>query len=137
MYKSTKSNLIQSFDCFENYAKYAASTDIDSGTFTCILYIHYIWLRMVVCTCVTLKEHDSIHSCDCRIILHFLLQVSRLRNMAIPIATTVGLFGFFGFAIYPISLELSVEITYPVAEATSSGMMVISGYVGIIYESAS
>ena len=42
-------------------------------------------------------------------------------------ALSVGLFGCFGFAIYPICLELLVEVTYPIAEATSSGLAVISG----------
>ena len=36
-------------------------------------------------------------------------------------------FGTFAFAMYPISMELAVEITYPVAEATSSGLLIVSG----------
>lgn len=38
-------------------------------------------------------------------------------------------FGTFAFAMYPISMELAVEITYPVAEATSSGLLIVSGLV--------
>jgi len=44
------------------------------------------------------------------------------------VALAISLFGGFGFAIYPICMELAVEVTYPVAEATSAGLMIISGY---------
>ena len=55
------------------------------------------------------------------------LQVSRYRDQHVLVAVSVALFGCFGFAIYPICLELLVEVTYPIAEATSSGLAVISG----------
>ncbi|XP_064600447.1 solute carrier family 49 member A3-like [Liolophura sinensis] len=61
-------------------------------------------------------------------------EVSRLRGMEVAIAVTVTLFGFFGFSLYPISLELGVECTYPVAEATSAGFLIISGQIqGIVF----
>ncbi|KAL3097897.1 hypothetical protein niasHS_000632 [Heterodera schachtii] len=37
------------------------------------------------------------------------------------------LLGFFSIPVFPISLELGVESTFPVEEATSSGLLVISG----------
>ncbi|KAI6236872.1 hypothetical protein M3Y95_00204800 [Aphelenchoides besseyi] len=37
------------------------------------------------------------------------------------------LFGFFSIPVFPISLELGVETTFPVAEATSSGVLIIAG----------
>jgi len=43
------------------------------------------------------------------------------------VAISMAMFGLFGFALYPICLELGVECTFPVAEATSSGILVISG----------
>ena len=43
------------------------------------------------------------------------------------IALSIFGFGAFGFAIYPIGLELGVEVTYPVAEATSSGLIIMLG----------
>ena len=49
--------------------------------------------------------------------------------MKYEILVCLGGFGFFGFATYPVSLELAVETTYPVAEATSSGGLLIFGYV--------
>ena len=39
------------------------------------------------------------------------------------IAFSLCSFGFFGFALMPVCLELGVELTYPVAEATSSGLL--------------
>eukprot|EP00041_Stephanoeca_diplocostata_P017868 m.368759 g.368759 ORF g.368759 m.368759 type:complete len:294 (-) comp20843_c0_seq16:5736-6617(-) len=45
-----------------------------------------------------------------------------------------GLAGFFSFAVLPTALELGVEITYPVSEATSSGFLWLSGQLfGIIF----
>uniref|UniRef100_A0A1I7RSX2 MFS domain-containing protein n=2 Tax=Bursaphelenchus xylophilus TaxID=6326 RepID=A0A1I7RSX2_BURXY len=35
--------------------------------------------------------------------------------------------GFFAIPVFPISLELGVETTFPVAEATSSGILIIAG----------
>jgi len=47
--------------------------------------------------------------------------------MEIPVAISVTLFGAAGFGIYPLGLEMGVECTYPVAEATSSGLLIIAG----------
>ena len=58
----------------------------------------------------------------------FPLKVSPHERNKVLIALAVSGFGFFGFAVYPIGLELSVESTYPVAEATSSGVLMLSGY---------
>lgn len=42
-----------------------------------------------------------------------------------------GLFGFFAFALMPVCLEVGVECTYPVAEATSAGLQWMAGYCGL------
>ena len=47
--------------------------------------------------------------------------------MDIPIVVSITLFGMFGFAVYPTALELAVEVTYPVAEATSTGIIFLCG----------
>jgi hypothetical protein len=45
-----------------------------------------------------------------------------------------GAMGFFAFAVLPIALELGVETTYPVNEATSAGFLWIAGQIfGIIF----
>uniref|UniRef100_A0A8C7IJL5 Solute carrier family 49 member 3 n=1 Tax=Oncorhynchus kisutch TaxID=8019 RepID=A0A8C7IJL5_ONCKI len=58
--------------------------------------------------------------------------VSQMRNQRIALAVVCSLFGFFGFSIYPVAMELSVECSYPVGEATSAGLIFISGYCLIL-----
>ena len=56
------------------------------------------------------------------------IQISGYRNQQILVGLSISLFGFFGFAIYPLCLELSVECAYPVAEATTAGFLLMAGY---------
>ncbi|CAB1337304.1 unnamed protein product [Coregonus sp. 'balchen'] len=59
---------------------------------------------------------------------------SVMRNQGIAVAVVCSLFGFFGFSIYPVAMELSVECSYPVGEATSAGLIFISGQIqSVIY----
>nr|XP_002123744.1 solute carrier family 49 member A3 [Ciona intestinalis] len=54
-------------------------------------------------------------------------------NESALIASMCGLFGFFGIPVYPVGNELAVETTYPVGEATSSGVVFMSGQLqGIV-----
>ncbi|XP_035504994.1 solute carrier family 49 member A3 [Scophthalmus maximus] len=55
--------------------------------------------------------------------------VSLMRQQKVAVATVCSLFGFFGFSIYPVAMELSVECSYPVGEATSAGLIFVSGQV--------
>ena len=48
------------------------------------------------------------------------------NNDAIIIVTCV-IYGAAGLAAYPIACELTVETTYPVGEATSTGIFVMLG----------
>ncbi|XP_039614175.1 solute carrier family 49 member A3 [Polypterus senegalus] len=60
--------------------------------------------------------------------------LSQMMNQKPALAVICSLFGMFGFAIYPISLELAVECSYPVGEATSAGLIFISGQIqGVIF----
>ncbi|XP_018615043.1 solute carrier family 49 member A3 isoform X2 [Scleropages formosus] len=60
--------------------------------------------------------------------------VSQMQDQRVAVATVCSLLGFFGFAVYPIAMELSVECSYPVGEASSSGLIFVSGQVqSIIY----
>lgn len=54
------------------------------------------------------------------------LQVSQFRNQTYALAVISSVFGFFGFAIYPVALELAVECSYPVGEGTSSGLIFVA-----------
>ncbi|KAF8353949.1 hypothetical protein PRIPAC_95572 [Pristionchus pacificus] len=50
------------------------------------------------------------------------------------IIISIIVFGFAGFALYPLGLETGVEITFPVAEATSTGLIIMSGQIqGVLY----
>lgn len=55
--------------------------------------------------------------------------VSMMPQQKIAVAAVCSLFGFFGFSIYPVAMELSVECTYPVGEATSAGLIFMSGQI--------
>ena len=55
------------------------------------------------------------------------LQVSRYENQSILLGFSVSGFGFFALALLPVGLELGVECTYPVAEATSAALLWLFG----------
>ncbi len=57
------------------------------------------------------------------------LQVSQLSEQKFSIGAVCAWFGFFGYSVYPVAMELGVECSYPVGEATSSGLIFVSGYV--------
>ena len=57
------------------------------------------------------------------------LQVSSLHDQPVAIAFSLCLFGFFALPLIPACMELGVEVTYPVAEATSSGLLWSAVYV--------
>ena len=53
----------------------------------------------------------------------FLLEVFRLPDQPWLIASSFVLFGFFALILMPLFSELAIEITYPVAEGTCSGIL--------------
>ncbi|XP_022050539.1 solute carrier family 49 member A3 [Acanthochromis polyacanthus] len=55
--------------------------------------------------------------------------VSLMPQQKAAVAVVCALFGLFGFSIYPVAMELSVECSYPVGEATSAGLVFVSGQV--------
>ncbi|XP_074426538.1 solute carrier family 49 member A3 isoform X2 [Larus michahellis] len=58
---------------------------------------------------------------------------SRFRHQTVLLAITSSFFGFFGFAIYPIAMELAVECSYPVGEGTSTGLIFVASQIeGVI-----
>uniref|UniRef100_A0A7E4VYZ2 MFS domain-containing protein n=1 Tax=Panagrellus redivivus TaxID=6233 RepID=A0A7E4VYZ2_PANRE len=77
---------------------------------------------MKCCFCVA-----GIAACSLTIALQYV-------NVHWWIALSIFVFGAFGFAIYPIGLELGVEVSFPVAEASSSGLLIIAGQLqGVLY----
>lgn len=60
--------------------------------------------------------------------------VARMPHQPVLIVVSCGLFGFFAFALMPVCLEVGVECTYPVAEATSAGLQWMAGQAtGIVF----
>lgn len=54
--------------------------------------------------------------------------MSQLKHQPAAIAAVCALLGLFGNSGYPVAMELSVECSYPVGEATSTGLIIMSGY---------
>ncbi|KAJ8382343.1 hypothetical protein SKAU_G00031210 [Synaphobranchus kaupii] len=79
-------------------------------------------------------EATKISIALCALACIGLAVVSQLRDQKAAVAILCSLFGFFGFSIYPVAMELSVESSYPVGEASSSGLLFISGQIqSIVY----
>ncbi|XP_051276670.1 solute carrier family 49 member A3 [Dicentrarchus labrax] len=55
--------------------------------------------------------------------------VALIRDQKVAVVIICSVFGFFGFSIYPVALELAVECSYPVGEATVAGLIFIMGQV--------
>eukprot|EP00093_Oithona_nana_P009054 09054.XXX_458141_457607_1 [CDS] Oithona nana genome sequencing. len=53
----------------------------------------------------------------------------RKADQSVMIALCCAIFGIFGFGMYPIGLELSVENTYPVDEAAGTALIFLSGQI--------
>ena len=51
------------------------------------------------------------------------VQVAELPDRPVNVAFSLCFFGFFALALLPLCMEMGVEVTYPVAEATSSGLL--------------
>ncbi|KAH7724493.1 Protein C05G5.1 [Aphelenchoides avenae] len=70
---------------------------------------------MKICLCIA-----AVSGCSLLIALQY-------EGVEWWIAVSIAGFGAFGFAIYPVGLEMGVETTYPVPEATSSGLLIMMG----------
>lgn len=42
-------------------------------------------------------------------------------------AATCSLFGFFGFSVAPVAMELAVECAFPVGEGAAAGLVFVLG----------
>ena len=67
----------------------------------------------------------GIAALDCVLVAEFM----RLSDQSVMIALCCAIFGVFGFGMYPIGLELSVENTYPVDEAAGTALIFLSGQI--------
>ncbi|CAB3992790.1 major facilitator superfamily domain-containing 7-a-like [Paramuricea clavata] len=62
----------------------------------------------------------------------FFALISKYENKPILLGFSVSGFGFFALALLPVGLELGVECTYPVAEATSAALLWLFGQITMI-----
>ncbi|XP_047423168.1 solute carrier family 49 member A3 isoform X4 [Sciurus carolinensis] len=53
--------------------------------------------------------------------------VSRLQGQALAVAAICSLFGFFGFSVAPVAMELAVECAFPVGEGAAAGLVFVLG----------
>ncbi|XP_005726656.1 solute carrier family 49 member A3 [Pundamilia nyererei] len=73
-------------------------------------------------------EATKINMSFCAVACIAFSVVSLMPQQKVAVAAVCSFFGFFGFSIYPVAMELSVECSYPVGEATSAGLVFVSGY---------
>uniref|UniRef100_A0A3B4EYQ4 Solute carrier family 49 member 3 n=1 Tax=Pundamilia nyererei TaxID=303518 RepID=A0A3B4EYQ4_9CICH len=72
-------------------------------------------------------EATKINMSFCAVACIAFSVVSLMPQQKVAVAAVCSFFGFFGFSIYPVAMELSVECSYPVGEATSAGLVFVSG----------
>ncbi|XP_077992637.1 solute carrier family 49 member A3-like [Glandiceps talaboti] len=78
----------------------------------------------------TLKITQALSS----LCIAIIVVVSTLPHMEAPILIFNCVYGVFFAATFPVSLELIMEITYPIAEGTAVGLLLISMHLqGIIF----
>lgn len=79
----------------------------------------------------TKKYELTIKACLTVAVLIFVgfLQMALHPNLSIFIAIAAALLGLTGLATYPVGLEMSAECSYPVTQALSTGMIVLSGQI--------
>ena len=66
----------------------------------------------------------------CAVLLGLLIaQLLRENDLKVYVALSFAFFGVFAFGMYPLGLELAVEVTYPVDEAISTAMIFMSGQI--------
>ena len=49
--------------------------------------------------------------------------MSTIEHIPVALAVLLSVTGFFAIGFLPVAMELGVEVTFPVAEATSSGLL--------------
>ncbi|XP_014441538.1 solute carrier family 49 member A3 isoform X2 [Tupaia chinensis] len=53
--------------------------------------------------------------------------VSQMRGQTLALAAICSLFGFFGFSVAPVAMELAVECSFPVGEGAAAGLIFVLG----------
>ncbi|XP_053888876.1 solute carrier family 49 member A3 [Malaclemys terrapin pileata] len=125
------SALLEQILCVRGYSNFFAG--LNGALFTVFGLLGAFLLGLYVDK--TRKFIESTKVCFCLTALASIAfaVMSRFRNQAFPLALISSLFGFFGFSIYPVAMELAVECSYPVGEGTSTGLIFVSSQIqGVI-----
>ncbi|XP_003383915.1 PREDICTED: major facilitator superfamily domain-containing protein 7-a-like [Amphimedon queenslandica] len=61
-------------------------------------------------------------SCTILTLIGF-VEVSTIEHIPVALAVLLSVTGFFAIGFLPVAMELGVEVTFPAAEATSSGLL--------------
>ncbi|CAH2330296.1 solute carrier family 49 member A3, partial [Pelobates cultripes] len=126
------SSFLEQILCYKGYSNFFAGL---CGA----LFIFFGFVGALLCGLYvdrTKKFTEVVKICFCLSSLASIAfaVVSSLRDQAVWLGIISLLFGFFGFAAYPIAMELAVECSHPVGEGTSTGLSFISGQIqSLIY----
>ncbi|KAI1722576.1 major facilitator superfamily domain-containing protein [Ditylenchus destructor] len=79
------------------------------------------------------QETMKVCMCLAALTACVLTVLTQFAGMEIWLLLTIICFGALALALYPIGLELGVETTYPAPEATSTGLLILTGYLFRLY----
>ncbi|KAK0410602.1 hypothetical protein QR680_005226 [Steinernema hermaphroditum] len=84
----------------------------------------------------TKKFQETVKACyvataATAVLINIVLRLSHSTLNLITLLILLVLLGFFSYPTWPLGLELGVETTFPVAEATSSGVLITCGQLQI------
>ncbi|XP_062985172.1 solute carrier family 49 member A3 [Elgaria multicarinata webbii] len=125
------SALLEQILCVNGYSNFFAG--VCGALFIVFGLIGAFFLGLYVDRTKKFTEATKICICLAALASIAFAVISQFRNQTYALAAISSLFGFFGFASYPIAMELAVECSYPVGEGTTSGLIfVISQILGVL-----
>uniref|UniRef100_A0ABM5FRJ0 Solute carrier family 49 member A3 isoform X1 n=1 Tax=Pogona vitticeps TaxID=103695 RepID=A0ABM5FRJ0_9SAUR len=126
------SALLEQVLCVNGYSNFFAG--LNGALFTVAGFIGAFFLGLYVDRTKKFIEATKICLCLTALASVAFAVVSQLRNQTYALAVISSLFGLFGFAVYPVAMELAVECSYPVGEGTTSGLIfVTSQLLGVLF----
>ncbi|XP_042309268.1 solute carrier family 49 member A3 isoform X1 [Sceloporus undulatus] len=126
------SALLEQVLCVNGYSDFFSG--VSGALFTVSGLIGAFFLGLYVDRTKKFTEATKICLCLTALASIAFAVVSQLRNQTYALAAISSLFGLFGFAVYPVAMELAVECSYPVGEGTVSGLIfVTSQLLGVLF----
>ncbi|XP_042309269.1 solute carrier family 49 member A3 isoform X2 [Sceloporus undulatus] len=118
------SALLEQVLCVNGYSDFFSG--VSGALFTVSGLIGAFFLGLYVDRTKKFTEATKICLCLTALASIAFAVVSQLRNQTYALAAISSLFGLFGFAVYPVAMELAVECSYPVGEGTVSGLIFVT-----------